>query len=300
LRVNEIIHRIKLAKELLIINSERIKERPGAIKLSNLNQQRMAIEMLKPINMFHHAVMELEKLSVIFLHPEDSIITTEQISGEWANKLNLLHQKANSSLPTLSSLYKTKDELTVSIKVPEVKRLSNLSKFIKELETCLEQMVVNDFIKGKVDLVDYDSGSLWLEICLGSIAAIKVVLLASDGYLKTKEKLLEIRKNEKSLEEMNIKSEAKKLALEDLEEQFTAHKKLIINSLIKTSEIPKSKHEDIKRLEKSIERIWKLLDDGAEIQPARIDPKKNDFQMIKPQKILKEIKSIEDGLKKKS
>ena len=91
------------------------------------------------------------------------------------NSISNLQLLTNSFLEAFSESSGQIRENTISIKLPAIKDLDDLAKASSVFNTILSQTIVNTEIKGVIEIDNVENGSIWLEIFVGSSAAITLI-----------------------------------------------------------------------------------------------------------------------------
>lgn len=163
-------------------------------------------------------------------------------------------------------------EHSVSIKLPELTSFEDLKNFCDSMKKVLMQTVTHGNIDGKVSIVNFDSGSLWIDVALGTTLAIKVVGGISWAALSIRNKMIEGDKRAEELRTMKLENSA-------LEAVVTAQndyveKLLDSESAALAKEVigDEADHEYSQRLRLGIKEMAGLIHRGAEIRCRLSEP----------------------------
>lgn len=159
------------------------------------------------------------------------------------------------------------EEDSISIKLPEPNDLKDLTSDLEKIEKSITQVVVNPEINGQVTIRAWEKGSYWIDIFLGTAAAVSLV-----GGLAWSAAVVF-----KKIQEGRIFAEyvrglkAKTGMLEGFEEAQQAFVDQLVDLEargVETQCFPKHENERIERLKNTIRTFAELMDRGAEIHPA--------------------------------
>lgn len=154
------------------------------------------------------------------------------------------------------------------IKLPEPKDFKEAIDFQSKFFTAISQNIVNDEIKGAVVLKEWEPGSFWLTLFLGSLAAVKLVAGMAWAAAVVLKKYREAEMFALHAESLRIKNEALVELKRGLEEQ----NRLILESEAKALQAnnfeKNDNHEQVERLKLGIKTFMELIDKGAELHPA--------------------------------
>lgn len=172
-------------------------------------------------------------------------------------------------LRNFENLYPKLDEYSISIKLPNNNNIGQMGKVYSDLDKILNQVLSFPEINSNIKISNFDNGSFWLDIKLGSLAAVTLVscLTYSASYIymeKMKYKLIEIEYEKAEIQKEHLKNlvDANKSLL-DLYIKKEA-KNLIENNYSDSKEDP----EIMERVIFSIEKLSELIKEGTEIHPA--------------------------------
>jgi hypothetical protein len=166
------------------------------------------------------------------------------------------------------------DETTVVVKLPDAQDLETIIGYLTSLQRSLSQNVINDKIGGQVSVKSWQSGSLWLDIYLGTSAAVTLVggMLWSAAVVRKKQH--EARVMENIADSLKIKNEM----LEQLRKGADSQIQLLIESEARALAVHSfedgDNHEQIERLKLGIKDFAELIDKGAQIHPSLLAPEK--------------------------
>lgn len=257
---------------------------------------RMSVEKIAQTGLFKNEIDELRN-TLLFTsgQPDVRVINNEaRVIVEQTDRFKKL---ATGLLETLKEVTPEENPDSVSIKLPNVTDFEDLSRFSSDFHKVLSQAIINEEIGGKVEISSVENGSIWLDVLLGSSAAVTLVAgLAWSGAVIFK-KIQEGRILEKQVKALDIKNdglkeiqEKQKIQLDQLVEMEAKH--------LFSENFKENDPEQIERLKHSIKLLADLLFKGAEVHPALQAPEKvsNLFPDFKNLELLEsKIKKIGTG-----
>jgi hypothetical protein len=279
--------------ELMTELSIGFKQNPNNItEFSGLKNFRTAISKLETTKLLTNETNNIRK-SAIFITNND---TTTLNSAE-GNNLKL---QTDNLIKLVKSLNDTFEKLggeindnSVSIKLPEVTDFDDLSRFSSDFHKVLNQSIVNEQINGQVRIDSVENGSIWLDVYLGSAAAVTLIGGLAWASAVVFKKIQEGRLFEKHVQSLGIKNESiKEIQLkqkEALDLMIDAEANNLYNDNFEGDN-----NEQIERLKLSIKMFSNLIDKGAEIHPALNQPES--VKNLYPE--MSNLKSLESKIKK--
>jgi hypothetical protein len=256
----------------------------GNFSLKELNKFRRALYELENSKLLIQDINDL-KSSLVFQTGEDNIVVSSQELNRITLLKNNLSKLFKNILLSLESISGGQSENTISIKLPEIHDLEDLNKILNDIQSALQQAIINVKINGQIKIVNVESGSIWFDIFLGSMAALNLVgglaWASAVVYKKIQEgkifeqhargleikneSLVEIQKAQKKSIDLLIDAEARNL----YDEHFSNDDK-----------------EQISRLKHSINLFSKLMERGTEIHPLLNTPETVDNLFPDPKNYL--------------
>ena len=185
------------------------------------------------------------------------------------NQINLATKVILKSLINISVQHKPN---SITIKLPsDVNDFGSLAKVSEDLQLILNQTIVNSHIKGETTIQSVENGSIWIEVCLATPAALTLVAGLTWSAMVIYKKMQEGKMFHQHVESLKIKNES-------LQEIQKAQKELLdLLTLAEATNLKDSyfgpdDHEQIGRISLSIKMLSGLIDRGAEIHPALNTP----------------------------
>lgn len=259
---------------------------------SNLDQYRQGINILETSGLFKKEIDELRK-TPIFTTGKDFINLNHSEGRKLRPKLEELDRIVSTVADSIEQIGGETEKDSISIKLPRVKDFEDLSKFSLDFHKILSQSIINDQIKGKVRIDSVENGSIWLDVYLGSSAAVTLIGGLAWSAAVIYKKIQEGRIIEEHVKNIKVKNESLKEIQKKQKEALTMMIDAEANNLYNEN-FEGSNNEQIERLKLSVKMLSELLDKGAEIHPALNQPEsvKNLFPKMK------ELNTIESRIKK--
>ena len=219
-------------------------------------------------------------LSINFIKLNDSSIYPIVVAS---SSESILFDKRKNTLSTIADLKKAvelmdrwingyvpneQDKETVNIKLPKISNFDVLNKVANELQLAFST-VICEYEGGKIEIVQFDHGSFWCVIKVGT-ALLLFTGLAWAGAVVAK-KTIECR----SAYEVYRNASARNEMLEELKRLNKAQIDIVIEQeakLIQQEHFSKEDNEQLERIKNSILNISELILKGTEIQPAIAAP----------------------------
>lgn len=160
------------------------------------------------------------------------------------------------------------EEDVVNIKMPNSKTFDELTKVSKELHFAFSP-VVNDYEGGKIEIVQFDHGSFWCIVKVGT-AALLVAGLVWSGAVVAK-KIIECRSSYEVFKNVQLRNDM----IKELKDLAESEVKLVVAQeaeMIQNEHFNKEDNEQLERIKNSIYNISELILKGTEIQPSLSAP----------------------------
>ncbi|MCW3789431.1 hypothetical protein [Plebeiibacterium sediminum] len=263
----------------------------GEYNASGLILAREVINEIESLNLFENLINQL-KSSVIFTSANDNMNIKTQEGAEIVRSLELLKELIENFLSVLLKTIPEENVDSVNIKLPEISDFDELSKVSRDIHLALTQVILNDEINGETRIVSVENGSIWLNVFVGATAVSVVASLAWSAAVVYK-KIQEGKLLEQQVRGLKVKNDS----LEDILKAQKAETELLIQAeadFINSEHFKTNEPENIERIKSSLSTLSKLIEKGAEIQPALVAPENVANLFPNPKKIL----NIESRIKK--
>lgn len=258
----------------------------GTTSFKNLSQLRTVVIEISKTGMFKQQTEVLYD-SWIFNSPNEEITLTPEAALPIKTAFFELTFGVKALTEAINEILTDSVPESIYVKLPETSDLKELSKYINDFDKALSQSVINDETQGTVVLKNVQSGSVWLEIFLGTSAAVTLVgrLFWAAAVIAKKEQ--EAKMVEQQVRGLQIKNES---LVEILEAQKAATKLMIQTEAERVFKEGFSNNdpEQVTRLGHAIVTFAELIQKGAELQPSlnasenvkNLFPKSGEMAMI--------------------
>jgi len=232
-------------------------------KLSNLNVFRGFFHKIEALP-FSSEKKDFIRNSLIFSTSGDHIFSADSgyavklASDELINAAKLLREVLESILPP-------ENEQSIAIKLPPESDLASLINDLSKINTGISQNIINKEIAGVVEVRSWHPGSLWIEIYVGSQAAMTLIAGIAWAAAVVRKKWHEASIMQKIADSMEIKNET----LTSLSDGVQRYIQLLIESeaknLLAHNFSEDDNHEQVERLKLAIKTFTDLIERGAEV-----------------------------------
>lgn len=186
---------------------------PPRYHVKNMILVRKAIDEIATINLFKREI-DIFKTSTIYAYMIDEI---DMIGDEYhrlADAQSKLREQGNNMLQGLNSILPQENETTISIKLPDINDFDDLVQVLLDFEKIIKYPILNPIIKGSIKIETFETGSLWIDIFLGTQAAIYLIAGLSWAGAVIYKKIQEGKMFEQFARGIKIKNDS----LEDIKE----------------------------------------------------------------------------------
>ena len=295
MRLKEIesyLQQVDFQKVRLSVGKLRISDR----ELSNINAFKEFLNIIKKVDIYDDEINLLLE-SDLYSTTKDNLFTEDSRALNIYNTAKYLVDSTSSLNIVFKKLLPQSNEQSISIKLPEPSDFEALNKTMVTVQKSISQIISNDKIKGTTNINHWEFGSFWIELILGTEAAVALIASSVWAAAVISKKFSENKLFEQQARAMEIKNES----LEDiLETQKELTNQLLANeaqSVLDEHFDNNKDNEQLERLKLSIKTFATLIQNGAEIHPSIMAPEKvqNLFPNYKNIDMLtSRIKQIED------
>ncbi len=238
-----------------------------------------AIEALKPTGIFQEEITKLLSVSLIVNNVRDPIVVPLPIYQDFHKTLARLQQRATVFLGVLNEFIGEQDPHSIGVRLPLGLDLKETAEIISDLDKLLQQALVNTDTNGTITLQGFDRGSEWLEIGLGSAAALAFFSRMVQFYFCVKEKGVEIEGKREFVREIKLKNDLKEAMNESLTQELETYQDQELKELL-------GDNNDLNgRIKFSVDSLKKLMDRGLQIQPSFSAPEEIKLPFSPPEQI---------------
>ncbi|GAA4372129.1 hypothetical protein GCM10023186_01270 [Hymenobacter koreensis] len=269
--VNVLSQNIKNIKIEKTAGSPLTNGQPGPVLFKGINSLKYAIHQLESAGLLVDQIDPI-KNTILYQTGADSISVNYSESSDISNRIRSASLIGELLLDALSSTIKDQPSDSINVRLPDsIKDFHDLEKFSHDLHIALSQTVIEDEIGGKVEITGVENGSIWLQIFLGSSAAVLLV-----GSLVWAAMVIYKKKQEGDLLAQQVRGLGiRNTAVEEIQQAQQALLKEVIDAEanhINEENYDIKNPERVERLKHSIELFSKLIEKGTEIYPSLAAP----------------------------
>lgn len=236
---------------------------------TNLSSLREAILNLEDVDILKNEIEAIKKTS-LFSHSADAFFFS-------ASDDTILKEAVRQLRNGLEYLLRYSDQIEMpenglNIKLPEIENFDDLTKVSKEFKRAIEIPIIDQQQGGQVKIETADSGSIWLTVSVGCIAAVNLVGAICWSAAVIRKKMAEARIFEAQAKTLELKNE---MMVTLIEAQKVQMKNILDGEAkeIADNHYSLTDGEAIARLKMSIETVSELIDKGVKILPTSDDSK---------------------------
>lgn len=303
LKLNKIHEALNLLYSVYIANTVN-----SVSTIANFNDLKEAINVLKSVKISTDTISKIENFEYYNRTESDITIASkhaEMIMSEVTTLKNNLEEteKSIKSILNKPEIYDDEycetEEHSIFVKLPDTNNLGDLAKNIAIYDKILSQSILDANVGGKIELKTVEPGSIWLDICLGSIAAVKLVgaitwasavILKKHNEAKYTKELVISKAKDNEEKELILKYQERLLDI-----YIESETENIINEhYINTENQNGMDNEKFARLKNVLDMLFEQMKKGSEIVPALTESEK--VENLFPD--MKNIPLIESKIKK--
>jgi hypothetical protein len=239
-------------------------------EIANLKELRIVISDLESMKLFENITSVLLN-SAIFTTSNDTINVQPTENLLITTQLKLLESLIENFSEVLRNTVPEESIDSINIKLPPVNDFDELSKVSREIHVGLTQVIFNEEVNGQTRIISVENGSIWLNVLVGTAAAVSVIASLVWASAVIYKKIQEGKLLEEQVRGLKVKNES----LEDILKAQKAETSLMIQA---EAEHLNSEHfkinapENIEKIKNSISIFAELIGKGAEIHPALVAP----------------------------
>jgi len=295
----------------LAVKSQAIQKTQNT-KLLNIDYVNNALKRIKQTGVFKNLFVKVYSYDFLSDAIYGEIIVETNAFNAFTQNLNQLRSALTTFNNAIDDYLPDEHNFDVSIKLPNVTDLKDLKDNISQIDMLLEQLLVNEYIKGKASFLRLDAGTEWIDLVLDSVKSYTWLWSFVVGLVYLRR---EKRKNEDAIEDIRKKRQLndlfKKLsdrAVEaydkDANEYYDNLKSAQVEKMFKDAHLKTVDNEFRKRVKVSFDRGLKLLEQGVQFFPSSKAPDeiKNKIpDFTKPlNNMLPKLKELTEETEKKS
>lgn len=261
------------------------------IEIHDSRRALEAIEALEDTGIFKQEITALLSHSAIVNNVAERIVVPLPIYQGFHDILARLQQKGTILREVLNEFIGEQDPHSVGVKLPPRLDLEQTAEIIRDLDKLLQRALVNPDTNGTIALQGFDRGSEWLEIGLGSVAALTFFSQMIQFYFRTKEKAVEIEGKREFVRTIRLKNDTLEDVNKALSEELETYREQELNKLLGKN------NEQNERIKLSLDLLKVLMDKGLQIRPSLTAPEETQLSFSPPEQIeqVRQISSQEEG-----
>jgi hypothetical protein len=265
MRLREVLSIVQELKEEIVFPFFQLSN--GKMRVNNYKQCIAKIDKLDKIGLIDDEMERLRELE--FVYHDKSSSSFIDVDTETLKELRDIERLINKKIEAIIDVSKislpTEKAESIDVKLPEFKTLSEASKFFNDLNKALEIAVVNKDINGKVELQNFESGSLWVSIYLGTSTAVSLIGSLVKTALNLKGKYYETEKLKSAARSMDVVLDMQEKLLEAIDKELENAYKTQATELLAQSPIQDDSPEFTTKFVHVVSTFADLIYRGAEI-----------------------------------
>lgn len=217
---------------------------------------------------FFQSEIKLLKKSNLYSTTQDALHLSEDETNSIRLYSSYIVNAAEALCRVLSSIIPESRDNSIYIKLPCPKDFLSLISFQVDFEKSINQVITNDKINGNLKINSWESGSFWIELALGSQAAVALIAGIAWSAAVISKKI----KEGKILEQQVLSLEIKNESLQDILEKQKMVTDLLIQQEVRHLQVSHfdsdEDNEQFERLKMATKTFAELIQRGAEVHPA--------------------------------
>lgn len=214
---------------------------------------------------------ELKKFPSIYNYRMTEVMTTTSTANSFMESYYKLIDTIDTMIEVIPICLNEEKENTIYVKLPNFTSLTELANFTKSLDTTLNQIVTHSEIGGQVILNNFDSGSLWFEICLYSSSAVTLVASTLWSAAVIRKKMLECKLMEEKVRAYQLGNDAVEKLKECMTNEINELCRAEAKNIMSLYNLTDTDNEYESRLMYSIKEFSELINKNTEIHASYLD-----------------------------
>jgi hypothetical protein len=267
---------------------------PAAPDVQNLVAFRKLVDESRGIPGIEQVIGQLER-NRAFQSNQPNMRVSEDVRTDLVNGANNLSAYLHSLQSFLKSLGLAQPvEADIYIKFAHANDLPALTDQLTKFQTILEQTILEPAIGGKMEVRSVDKGSIWVHLFVGSVTAVTVIGSLAWAAAVVYRKVQEGRLVQEHVRSLGIKNDALSSIQLAQEQLLKGIVEAEARHLEKENFSGEENPERLQRIKHSISLMQELIEKGAEVYPALMQPEK--VQNLFPN--FKKLNAVESHIKK--
>lgn len=269
--------------------------------IGNLVAYKKTLDILYNIPILQVEITLIMESNLYSTAQDSLLISDDRTRNALWNQANNIIRKALLLVDIADSLVPTLTDTSISILLPNTHDLQSLTKSLKSIEKVISLLVSNKHINSEIKIENWEHGSFWINLTVGSAAAVMIISSAVWSSAVISKKITEDKYLEQQVRLMQLKGDS----IEDL----VNTQKILLDKMIKNeTQAIIDKHldattdvEEFNRIEESIKLLSELIGNGTQVVPALAVPEEvqnlfPDFSNLT--QIVSKIPQIENKIEK--
>lgn len=252
-----------------------IQSVPGGIRIDNYIYAMNTLEELSRFNFLKTEIEAIKLISNVYYSRLPYVVIEQGIFNNFDALMERVKMKCATVIDAISEVLPKQNENSISIKIPEIRGIDELTKIVKDLDTILSQSLINEYFDAKVEVQNFDTGSNWIEIVVGTGLALNFVAGLAWSAAVIRKKLIEGDLMKQKVRSLEIGNEALNAIEQGLEKEIEILCDSEAKQLLLENNISDPKPEYTQRVKHSIKLLANLISKGAEIHPALNTPEES-------------------------
>lgn len=296
--LSEILYRLKQTKLTLPTFQQVMEGKQMVLRVTNIEQFRRSIRAFAEIPPL---IAELEPLlnHQVFATNLDGFAFDPTTGQNFHTLAYRAQDVIDGLIKILPSLVPHAKENCIRVKLPDSSDYRGVITDQESLLKALEQMLfISPEFNKSITIEGWENGSLWLVLCVGLPLAVEVIGRAVWAAAVIRKKM-----HEGTI----VAEKARALKVEvNFIEHVNMKAKEAVNEIVDTEALAiyekyfngENPHEEVQRIKLTLETLASLIDRGAEVHPALMEPEKAhelfpDFKALNT--ISSQIKQLEQN-----
>lgn len=291
--------RLRQIKQLLYLavphTNVAITERnsnPRTYILRSSSDLKKAIELLSKTELFNDHIERLKSFSFYKVGTENPIIQDAEFKA-LTKEVTQLNELIMGLINSLEKIIPTEDPNILSIKIPNPTSFKDITVTTESLDKIFSQTLLHKDIGGGFHIVNFDTGSYWIDIMInGGAQVMHFVAALSWGGAVVYKKLQEGRLISEQVRQLKISNDALKEVNDKTKE---GHNEVALEEAeyIYRKFYKGNDPEQIQRIKFALNELAEMFSKGTEIYPSLEAPK--EVKMEFPN--MKSIENIKSKIK---
>ncbi len=245
-------------------------------RLEGLQSALAAVRQLRDTGVLQKEIQRVLSVTQVVAAGQDTLLFDSQTAHDFNSALGDLRGRAGLLKEVLSDFLGDEREDLVAFGLPADLNLGGIANTMKHLEKLLEQAFVNSTVGGEVRFLDFDRGSPWLEVGLGSTLAVNLLGMMMRLIHEHRARKQEHQAKQLMIQDLKISAEAREEMARALENELNSQMDEGLSGLlgkIKEDKDEEPEPEQRERFKFAIQELIALSERGLQVHPALLTPR---------------------------